>query len=163
PVDPHALNAYLAYLCVPGDRSIYAGVRKVPPASVIRCTREGTRLERYWTLSFRDKVEITEEKALEQLEALLEDATRLRMISDVPLGAFLSGGVDSSVVAAMMSRAGGPVRTFTVGFSGESVNEIPHARAVARALGTDHVEIPIQADAAAILPRLVWHYGEPFA
>src|SRR2546425_4314975 len=85
------------------------------------------------------------------------------MISDVPLGAFLSGGVDSSAVVAMMSRTGVPVRTFTVGFSDESVNELPHARLVARALGTQHVEIPMEADAAAILPRLVWHYGEPFA
>jgi asparagine synthase (glutamine-hydrolysing) len=108
-------------------------------------------------------MDITENKALERLDALLEDATRLRMISDVPLGAFLSGGVDSSTVVAMMSRVGHRVRTFTAGFTDESVNELPYARVVARALGTEHVEIPIEADAAAILPRLVWHYGEPFA
>ena len=163
PFDPHALNAYLGYMCVPGDQSIYAGVRKVPPAGLITCHRGGTRIERYWKLSFRHKVEMAEGEALERLDALLEDATRLRMISDVPLGAFLSGGVDSSTVVGMMNRAGGPVRTFTVGFSDESLNELPHARVVARALGTQHVEIPIEADAAAILPRLVWHYGEPFA
>jgi asparagine synthase (glutamine-hydrolysing) len=162
-VDPHILNAYLGYLCIPGDRSIFAGIRKVPPASVITCTRDGLRIERYWRLSFREKMEITEYEALERLDALMEDATRLRLISDVPLGAFLSGGVDSSLVVAMMVRVGGPIRTFTIGFSDESVDELPYARAVARTLGTHHVEIPIEADAAAILPRLVWHYGEPFA
>ena len=135
----------------------------MPPASVITCTRGGTHIERYWRLSFRDKIVCTESEAIERLDPLLEDATRLRMISDVPLGTFLSGGVDSSTVVALMSCVGGPVRTFTVGFEDKSFDELPHARLVARALGTNHLEIPIEADAAAVLLRLVWHHGEPFA
>ncbi|HEV8700163.1 MAG TPA: asparagine synthase (glutamine-hydrolyzing) [Candidatus Polarisedimenticolia bacterium] len=163
PVDQAALNSYLGYLCVPGDMSIYAGVRKVPPGSVMTCTRTGARTDSYWKLSFREKIRCTQEEAVERLDELLENATRLRLIGDVPLGAFLSGGVDSSTVVAMMSRAGGAVRTFSVGFAEESHNELPHARAVAEALHTEHTEIRVEADAAAILPRLVWHYGEPFA
>ena len=163
PVDPAALNAYLGYLCVPGDMSIYAGVCKVPPGSIMTCTRTGVRTDVYWNLSFREKLRCTEEEAVQRLDGLLEDATRVRLIADVPLGAFLSGGVDSSTIVAMMSRAGGAVRTFSVGFADESHNELPHARAVAEALRTEHTEIHVEADAAAILPRLVWHYGEPFA
>lgn len=163
PIDPDVLNAYLGYLCVPGELSIYAGVRKVPPGNVMTCTRTGTRTETYWKLSFREKVRCTEDEAIERLDDLLENATRMRLISDVPLGAFLSGGVDSSTVVAMMRRAGGNVRTFSVGFSEASHNELPYARAVAESLQTEHTEIRVEADAAAILPKLVWHYGEPFA
>jgi asparagine synthase (glutamine-hydrolysing) len=163
PVDPRALHAYLGYLCVPGEASIYEGVHKVPPACVVTCNRQGLRIDRYWSLSFREKIRCVEREAVERLDALLDEATRLRLISDVPLGAFLSGGVDSSTVVAMMSRAGGTVRTFSVGFTDERLNELPHAKAVAQALGTRHTEIVVEADAAAILPRLVWHYGEPFA
>src|SRR5262245_7669271 len=162
-VDPQALDAYLAYLCVPGDRSIYQGIKKVPPATLVICTRAGTRLERYWSLSFRRKARMDENEAIERLDGLLEDATRVRLIGDVPLGAFLSGGVDSSAIVAMTCRAGGAARTFTIGFSHDDFNELPYARAVAEALGTSHTEVRIEADAAAILPRLVWHYGEPFA
>src|SRR5882724_5488789 len=98
PIDPHALHAYLGYHCVPGQMSIYEGVRKVPPASIVTCTRGGLRINRYWRLSFRGKMRCNEREAVDRLDSLLEDATRLRMISDVPLGAFLSGGVDSSTV-----------------------------------------------------------------
>ena len=163
PLSLSALDAYLSYLCVPGEMSIYEGVRKVPPASIVSCTRNGLRVDRYWRLSFRNKVKYTEQEAIEQLDELLEDATRLCMTADVPVGAFLSGGVDSSTVVAMMNRITQPVRTFSVGFADEIVDELPHARAVSAALRTRHVEMIVEPDAAAILPRLVWHYGEPFA
>lgn len=162
PIDPHALDAYLSYLCVPGELSIYEGVRKVPPASIVTCTRAGLRVDRYWRISFRNKTRWKEGEAVERLDELLEDATRLCMTSDVPVGAFLSGGVDSSTVVAMMTRIGHPVRTFSVGFTEESMNELPHAHAVASVLSTRHVEMRVEPDAAGILPRLVWHYGEPF-
>jgi asparagine synthase (glutamine-hydrolysing) len=163
PIDYRALDAYLSYLCVPGEMSIYEGVRKVPPASVVTCTRGDLRVERYWRLSFRNKVKYTEEEAVEHMDQLLEDATRLCMTADVPVGAFLSGGVDSSTVVAMMNRIAHPVRTFSVGFSDEAMDELPHARAVSNDLRTRHVEMIVEPDAAAILPKLVWHYGEPFA
>jgi asparagine synthase (glutamine-hydrolysing) len=158
-----ALDAYLSYLCVPGDMSIYEGVRKVPPASIVTCNRGGLRVDRYWRMSFRNKVRYTEQEAIDHLDELLEDATRLCMTADVSVGAFLSGGVDSSTVVAMMNRIAHPVRTFSVGFTDESLDELPHARAVSTALRTRHVEMIVEPDAAAILPRLVWHYGEPFA
>jgi asparagine synthase (glutamine-hydrolysing) len=163
PMDMRALDAYLSYLCVPGESSIYQGVRKVPPASVVTCTRQGLRIDRYWRLSFRNKVKCTEQEAIDHLDELLEDATRLRMIADVPVGAFLSGGVDSSTVVAMMNRIANPVRTFSVGFADEALDELPHSRAVSAALRTRHVEMIVEPNAAAILPKLVWHYGEPFA
>ena len=163
PVDLRAHDAYLSYLCVPGEMSIYEGVRKVPPASIVTFTRGGMRVDPYWRLSFRNKVKRTEEDAIEQLDDLLEDATRLCMTADVPVGAFLSGGVDSSTVVAMMNRIAQPVRTFSVGFADEAMDELKHARAVSGRLRTRHVEMIVEPDAAAILPRLVWHYGEPFA
>jgi asparagine synthase (glutamine-hydrolysing) len=162
-VDPTAIDLYLTYLCVPGDRSIYEGVRKVPPASIVRCSRTALTVSRYWRVSYRDKDNLKEREALQQLEEILTDATRIRMISDVPLGAFLSGGVDSSTIVALMSRITSPVRTFSIGMGTEDFNELPYARRVAEACGTRHEEIIVEPDAAAILPRLVWHYGEPFA
>ena len=100
----------------------------------------------------------------QELVARLEEAVRLRLISDVPLGAFLSGGVDSSAVVATMARVGGgPVKTFTIGFSAKEYDETRYARMVAQRYGTDHQEFIVEPDAVAVLPRLVWHYGEPFA
>ena len=162
-LDPAALDAYLAYLCVPGERSIFKGVRKVPPAHYAVFHRGGATLTRYWDLSFRRKTAEREPALLEELDELLQEATRIRLISDVPLGAFLSGGVDSSAIVAHMSRLMPEPRTFSIGFADEDHNELPHARAVARALGTRHEEFVVEPDAAEILPRLVWHYGEPFA
>jgi asparagine synthase (glutamine-hydrolysing) len=162
-VDPEMLDSYLAYMCVPGDRSIFSGIRKVPPASIATFTRTGCRIDRFWSLSYRSKPRRSEVEVQERLDALLTDATRVRMISDVPVGAFLSGGVDSSTVVALMARQAGAVKTFSVGFSEESFNELPHARKVASVWGTQHEEIHVEPDASAILPRLVWHYGEPFA
>ena len=99
-----------------------------------------------------------------ELVAHLEEAVRLRLVSDVPLGAFLSGGIDSSAVVAMMARAGGGrVKTFSIGFAAKEYDETRYARMVAQRYGTDHEELVVEPDAVAVLPRLVWHYGEPFA
>ena len=96
--------------------------------------------------------------------AHLEEAVRVRLVSDAPLGAFLSGGVDSSAVVAMMARAGGGrVKTFSIGFAAEEYDETRYARMVAQRYGTDHEEQVVEPDAVAVVPRLVWHYGEPFA
>src|SRR5207249_9235353 len=150
PLSLSALDAYLSYLCVPGEMSIYEGVRKVPPASIVSCTRNSLRVDRYWRISFRNKVKYTEQEAIEHLDELLEDATRLCMTADVPVGAFLSGVVDSSTVVAMMNRITQPVRTFSVGFADEIVDELPHARAASAALRTLRVEMIVEPDAAAI-------------
>ncbi len=162
PPSARAIDAYLAYLAVPGEMSIWEGVHKLPPASILTCTLEGATLRRYWRLRHDGPRIENENEALEQLDAHLLEATRKRLISDVPLGAFLSGGVDSSVVVAQMARAAGSVRTFTITLADTGLDESPYARLVASALGTRHEEIRVEPDAAGILPRLVWHYGEPF-
>lgn len=163
-VDPGAVDEFLSRYYVGGARTILRGVSKLPPGHWL--TLEDGRLttRRYWRAAFRpDDPPRREEEYLEELEALFGDAVRRRMISDVPLGAFLSGGVDSSAVVAMMAAFGGPaVKTFTVGFDEAGYSEIEDARAVARHLGTDHHEEMVRPDAIGILPDLVWHYDEPF-
>ena len=162
-VNVEAIPLYLVYRCVPGEISAFRGVRKVPPGTCLTFDARGARAWRYWRPSFAVKRNRSEAVVLEELEPLLRDAVRGRLISDVPLGAFLSGGVDSSLVTALMASEGGRVRTFTVSMPSAGYDEGPHARTVARHLGTDHHEIAIEPKTSAILPRLVWHYGEPFA
>ncbi len=162
-VDPEAIPLYLVYRVVPGSTSIFRGVRKVPPATCLTFDAQGARAWRYWRPSFAVKRARSEPEILEELEPLLRDAVRRRLISDVPLGAFLSGGVDSSIVTAFMAAEGGRVRTFTVSMPSAGIDEGPYARLVARHLGTDHHDLAIEPKTSAILPRLVWHYGEPFA
>ncbi len=124
----------------------------------------GVRLERYWKLSYAVKRTISEAEAIEELLARLQEAVRLRLTSDVPLGAFLSGGVDSGMIVAMMARLGSaPVKTFSIGFEEEEFNELPQARLVAERYATEHHEFIVRPDAVEVVPELVWHYGEPFA
>jgi asparagine synthase (glutamine-hydrolysing) len=166
-----AIDHYLTLQYVPAPETAFAGVKRLPPAHylVVGADAEGGRepeLVRYWELPEPRSVRAPPDPAELQRElvAHLEEAVRLRMISDVPLGAFLSGGVDSSAVVAMMARAGaGPVKTFSIGFPAKEYDETRYARMVARRYGTEHEEFLVEPDAVAILPQLVWHYGEPFA
>jgi asparagine synthase (glutamine-hydrolysing) len=163
-IDPVALDLYLSLQYVPAPRTIYTAIRKLPPAHWAVLEGSGLRLQRYWTLDFRAKQPIAEPEALEALEAELTQAVRLRMISDVPLGVLLSGGVDSSLVAAVMAKlADRPVRTFSLGFSEAAYNELPYASAVAAHLGSQHEEEVVRPDVADMLPFVVNQYGEPFA
>jgi asparagine synthase (glutamine-hydrolysing) len=163
-VDPVALHYYFAFGRVPAPLTIYSGVRKLPPAHVLVYERGEVRLWRYWRPSFARKLRLSEDEWCEGILHHLERSVRLRLISDVPLGAFLSGGVDSSAVVAAMARAGAhPVRTFTIGFEDQEFSELPYARMVAERYGTEHHEFVLRPDAAEVLPRLVRHFGEPFA
>jgi asparagine synthase (glutamine-hydrolysing) len=163
-VNPIALDDYLTYMCVPGEKTIFEGVHKLPPASYLRYRQGQFRIRRYWDLSFAEKAKLTEAEALDEMDRLVRDAVRRRMISDVPLGAFLSGGVDSSlVVGVMASVSDRPVVTVTMGFDESGFDERPYAKAVSRRWGTDHHEEVIRPDTAAILPELVFHAGEPLA
>jgi asparagine synthase (glutamine-hydrolysing) len=121
-------------------------------------------VERYWTLAYTPKQTLSFPEAVERTRELLREAVRLRLVSDVPLGAFLSGGIDSSAVVALMAEASSePVKTFTIGFDDQTFTETHYARLIAERYATDHHEFTIRPDAAAMLPDLVWAYGDPFA
>lgn len=161
--DPIAIDQFLAFGYIPGPRTAFMGIQKLPPAHWLEL-RDGTlRMERYWKLRYTPKRNISIKDATAELDFQLRDAVRLRLISDVPLGAFLSGGVDSSAVVAHMAAVmGQPVRTFSVGFGNTAFDERPYARQVARLYGTDHTELVVESPVADMLSRLVWHYDEPF-
>jgi asparagine synthase (glutamine-hydrolysing) len=162
--EPAALSAYLNYQYVPSPLSAFKGVRKLPPAHYLLVEDGRVTVERYWKLSYATKRHLTEAEACEELIERLHQAVRLRLISDVPLGAFLSGGVDSSAVVALMAgMIDSPVKTFSIGFDEQDYDELPYARLVARRYGTDHHEFVVRPDAVEIFPRLVWHYNEPYA
>lgn len=159
-----AIHHYLTYGYVPSPLSAFRGIRKLPPAHFLLLRAGTVRVERYWRLQYRPRLTVTEQEVCEELLSHLRKAVRLRLISDVPLGAFLSGGIDSSTVVALMSEySSGPVKTFSIGFEEEAYNELPYARLVAQRYGTDHHEFIVKPDALAILPELVWHYNEPYA
>lgn len=158
-----AIFEYLTYQYVPSPLSAFEGVEKLPPAHYLLVEDGKITVERYWKLSYRDKVKIGEQEACEALIEKLRDAVRLRLISDVPLGAFLSGGVDSSLIVALMAELSGRVRTFSIGFEESDFDELPYARRVAERYGTDHCEMVVRPDASDIIPKLVWHYNEPYA
>ena len=163
-VDPRAIADYLTFQYVPSPGSIFAGVHKLPAGHRLLCDEHGPRIERYWELPLTPDPAISEQDAVDGLRERLREAVRVRLMSDVPLGAFLSGGVDSSAVVALMTQVSSArVRTFSVGFEDEDASELPHARAVARHLGTEHHELILRPRALELLPRLVWGLDEPFA
>lgn len=164
-VDREALDLYLTYQYVPGARSMIPGVRKLPPAHTAVFSRAGLKVERYWDMHYEPKHAIASEGALaEEVLARLDEAVRVRLISDVPLGAFLSGGVDSSAVVGLMAKhSSKPVKTFSIGFAEEDYSELPHARQVAELFATDHHEFIVRPEATKVLPLLVRHYGDPYA
>ncbi len=159
-----AIWHYLTYQYVPSPLSAFEHVRKLPPAHYLLVRDGRMTVERYWRLRYGEKRRLTEAAAAEELRARLREAVRLRLVSDVPVGAFLSGGIDSATVVALMAELGAsPVKTFSIGFEQKEYDELPYARLVARRYGTDHHEFVVKPDAAAVLPRLVWHYNEPYA
>jgi len=159
-----AIAQYLTYQYVPSPHSAFAGVSRLRPAHYLLVTDSAVVVERYWRLRYTPKRTITEDEACEQLLSELSEATRLRLISDVPLGAFLSGGVDSSAIVALMAEhSSGPVKTFSIGFEEKRFDELEYARLVARRYATDHHEFIVRPDAAEVFDQLVWHYNEPFA
>ena len=163
--DPAALPLYLTYGYVPTPDTFYRGVRALPPAHYLVATESGLEGPTpYWSVRFADGPPVDEREAEERFRRLLEDAVARRLVADVPLGAFLSGGLDSSSVVAFMARAaGGRVRTFTIGFAGDRrYDETAHARTVARHFGTDHTEFVVEPRALELIDRLVWHHDGPF-
>ena len=163
-VDDEAIAEYLTFGFVPPPRTAFARIRKLPPAHFLVRDRTGLRVEEYWQLSFVPKVRISIDEAAEELRRRIDDAVRVRLISDVPIGAFLSGGLDSSTVVAFMARhSATPVKTFSIGFRDERFDERRYARLVADHFGTDHHDLVVDETDTADLPMLVRHLGEPFA
>jgi asparagine synthase (glutamine-hydrolysing) len=173
-IAPQALAAYLRYLYVPAPQSIFQHVVKLPAGHILtirdaRCPLPEPRT--YWSLrevalaGLKNRVAGTDDDAIGELDRLLGDAVRRRLQSDVPLGALLSGGIDSSVVVALMQEASGrPIRTYTIGFDDEAFDEASHAARVAEALGTDHTNLHLTGeDARAMIPRLPDIFDEPLA
>jgi len=163
-LDWGAVAHLFAFLTSPRDRSILAGIHKLEPGHrMVIEVGKAPRVSRYWSARFESDTQTTEEAFVEGLRERLSESVRLRMACDVPFGAFLSGGVDSSAVVATMARLGSqPVKTFTVGFEEERFSEIHHARIVAEAFGTEHHELVLKPDVVSVLDDLCWHLDEPF-
>lgn len=163
-IDPLAVDAYFAYGYIPAPLTIYKSVRKLPPAHYLVWENGEIRLHRYWQLDFAQKRTGSEDELAEELKERLRETVKSHMISDVPLGAFLSGGMDSSSVVALMAQVSDrPVKTFSIGFDDEQFNELPYARLVAERYGTEHHEFIVAAPTASLMPELIPHFGEPFA
>ena len=165
-LDLEALGQYLTLHYVPAPRTAFRAVRKLPPASTLTLSLDGGEpvVHRYWRLRMEPELGVSETEWIERVRAGLDDAVRSQMVSDVPIGAFLSGGLDSSTVATLMARASSaPVRTFSIGFDEADFDELRYARQVAQRYGTDHYEMVVKPDAVEVLPRLVAQFDEPFA
>lgn len=165
-VDYEAIHHYLTLQYVPAPMTGFNGIKKLEPAHYLRLNLKTKKLqkERYWKLDYSKKLKLSEAEWQKRILAKLEESVKLRMISDVPLGAFLSGGVDSSAVVAMMAKhSSKPVKTFSIGFKEDRYNELPYARLIANQFKTDHTEFIVEPQAIELLPMLVRQYEEPFA
>jgi asparagine synthase (glutamine-hydrolysing) len=163
-INTEAIHHYLSYMCVPAPHTAYRGIKKLEPGHSLRWRKGEIRTHRYWQPDFSKKTKLDEVEAGEQAISILRDAVRVRLMSEVPLGAFLSGGIDSSAVVALMSEESStPVKTFSIGFEEQDFSELHHARRVAEHVGADHHEFIVRPDALEVLPILVEHYGEPYA
>jgi len=162
---PDAIDAYLTLLYIPAPATIYQGIHKLEPGHVLVAERGSIQVSRYWDLEFTgDGSDAREDDYLEELDALLRESVALRQIADVPLGAFLSGGIDSSAVAAyMVETSSRPPLTISVGFDHARYDELAHARRVAEHLGCEFHPRTVTPDIVSLLPKLAWHFDEPFA
>jgi asparagine synthase (glutamine-hydrolysing) len=163
-VDYEAIDAYLNLSCVPAPLTAFKAIRKLEPGHWMLWKNGEIKIERYWLPDFSKKIKISEEDAIEETTRILREAVKLRMISEVPLGAFLSGGVDSSAVVALMAEESStPVKTFSIGFEEQDYSELKYAKIVANHIGAEYNEFVVKPNALEILPMLVEHYGEPYA
>lgn len=165
-MDLKALDAYFSFGYVPSPMSVFKNIRKLKPGHIARCSAEGFKEEEYWDIDMNSfDPGMTEETAVEKLKELFDEAVRIRLVSDVPLGAFLSGGVDSSAVVASMAGLlnGQPVKTSCIGFCEEKFNELEFAKIVSDMYRTDHQKAVVKPEALDIINKIVWHFDEPFA
>jgi len=165
-LDPEAVGEYFTHLCVPGGLSLFKAIRKLPPAHILICRHGRVRVTRYWHVQPHPDFRLSEVEWIEQLKLLLRETVDLHLLADVPVGAFLSGGLDSGAMVALMAEASAePIRTFAVGFAADAgrFDEREPARAVANRYATIHRECLLEADVTDILPRIIRAFDEPFA
>jgi asparagine synthase (glutamine-hydrolysing) len=163
-LSPSALIHYIPYGYVPDPESIFQGIRKLPPGHHLTYKRGDVQVRKYWDIRYRVEDVLSEEDCIDRMLEIFSEAVRIRLISEVPLGAFLSGGIDSSMVVAMMAKhMGEPVKTFSIGFENQSYNELEYARTVSKRFGTEHHEEVVKPDADSIIMDLVRSFDEPFA
>ena len=163
-LDIEALDAYLTLGYVPDPLSIFRNIRKLPAGHSLKFSDGRLTIDQYWDFNFNAQASGKEEDYLVELRELLDESVRMRLVADVPLGAFLSGGVDSSAVVALMARnMGQPVKTFSIGFNEDSYSELKYARLTAKQYRTDHSEFIVTPEICQIVDELVWHFDEPFA
>jgi len=163
-VNRPAITDYLSYGYTPTPETMFKNIMKFPPAHFMLYEKGNIRLQKYWELDFSKKIKMTERDYCDKAMGLLEECTKIRLISDVPLGAFLSGGIDSSAVVYMMSRLSSKrVKTFSIGFEEESHSELRYAAMIAKKFNTEHREYIVRPNAIELLPKLVWLYNEPYA
>jgi len=163
-IHKEAINYYLTFGYIPAPMTIYEDVFKLPPAHTLSLKDGRINIHQYWQVDYRNKIKISEEEAGEEILRRLKESVKIRLDSDVPLGAFLSGGTDSSAIVALMAELStSKVNTFSIGFPEEGYSELGHARRVAKIFNTNHHEFIVRPDALAILSELVSHYGEPYA
>jgi asparagine synthase (glutamine-hydrolysing) len=163
-IDPEALSDFVSLGYVPSPKSIFKDIAKLPPGYFLIRSREGLSVKRYWDVQFREEDGRSELDWCDRIMETLEEAVRLRLISDVPLGAFLSGGIDSSIVVGLMTRLmDSPVVTNSVGFTKREYSELDYAKVTAGLFGTNHHEFMVDPDAVDVAGKLSWHFDEPFA
>jgi asparagine synthase (glutamine-hydrolysing) len=164
-IDSAALNDYLRFGFVGGPRTIYRGIRQVPPGHALVSTAPPeTRVVRYWQPEWSPKKQVSFDEAVERTGGLLRESVNLRLRADVPVGVLLSGGIDSGLITSFAARkTAATCKTFSIGFENEEFDERPLARAVARRYATDHHEVLLRPDVSALIPKVAWHYDQPFA
>ncbi len=162
-IDPEAIDEFMTYQYIPPPRTIWKNVHKLPPGHFATFQHGQLSVQRYWNVDLSHEIDITPAQAISRLRELLDDSVAKRLQSDVPLGAFLSGGIDSSVIVALAQRhRDTPIRTFTIGFPEKDFDESIYAAEVAKFVGTDHTRFEVAPDGVQIIDKLVWHYDEPF-
>lgn len=163
-----ALDYYLTFLSIPAPESIFKDIKKILPGHYLRVENGNVDVKRYWnkipSITLTNGEKQNEHYYASKIRELLEDSVKLRMISDVPIGAFLSGGIDSSTIVGLMSRLSNTqVKTFSIGFEEEESNELPYTRKIAQYFNTEHHEFIVKPDIVQLLEKLVWYFDEPFA
>lgn len=163
-IDLSSIDQYLSFGYIPSPLSIFEKIKKLPPGHHLSIQGDSISMKKFWDIRYEYRYDRSEDEDAENIVEILKSSVQMRLVSDVPLGAFLSGGIDSSAVVAMMSKLiNRPVKTFSIGFKEAKFNELEDARFIAKKFNTEHYEEIVDPDSVNLVPKLVWYYDEPFA